>query len=225
MMGCVLGSAARAQDSTLLSVGVDGRDRSYYTFLLARHHLAGNFADDGFLIRGLGLLGEYEYNSNAVAGGEVDGDVAAFDAMVGYQKGVGGLFLRGYVGVDYEDHDLSPDNVIDTNRGSDFGLKVLGELESDYVSPHYVGLIGSYGTAKERYWLRLRGGYNFEGYIVGPEGLLTGNEESDERRLGAFLTVTRLGPIGVSVSAGYSDTDDNRGGGSLYGTLEAGITF
>lgn len=221
---CIAG-AAHAQDSTVLFAGIDGREKSYYGYIGVRHHLSGNIVSDGFLLRAVGLYGRYDYDSTAVAGGKVDGDIAGFDAMVGYQKGIQNLFLRGYVGVEYEHHDLSPDNSLDSNRGGDFGVKVQGEAETDFRSQYYLGFIGSYGTAKDRYWTRLRGGYNLNGYIFGPEGLLTGNDESDERRIGAFLTLTNLGPLWLSVSTGYSDIDANRGGGSLYGTLELSTSF
>ncbi len=222
---CAMHNAAHAQDSTLVFGGLDGRDQSYYSYIGVRHHFSGNIASDGLLLRILGLYGQYDYDSTATSGGTIDGDVAAFDAMIGYQKGLDGVFLRGFVGLDFEDHDLSPNNPFDSNQGSDFGVKVQGEIETDFRSPYYGGFIGSYGTAKERYWMRLRGGYNFAGYIVGPEGLLTGNEESDEQRIGAFLMLTNLGSVGLSVSTGYSDIDNNRGGGGLYGTLELSTSF
>lgn len=223
--GCALTANAYAQDSTLLFAGVDGREKSWYSYVGARHHFSGDLTSDGFLLRAFALYGQYDYTSNAVAGGKVDGDVVGFDTMLGYQKRLESIYLRGYVGLDYEDHDLSPDNVFDSNRGSDFGVKVQGEIETDLRSPYYGALIASYGSAKERYWARLRGGYNLNGYIVGPEGLATGNDESSEQRLGAFLMLTNLGPVGLTVSTGYSDVDDNRGGGSLYGTLELTTSF
>lgn len=218
-------NAARAQDSTVVFGGLDGRDQSYYTYLGVRHHLSGNIESDGLLLRVLGLYGQYDYDSPASASGSIDGDVVAFDAMIGYQMRLDQVFLRGYAGLDFEDHDLSPNNPLDANQGSDFGVKVQGEIETDYRLPYYAGLIASYGTAKERYWARLRGGYNFAGYVVGPEGLLTGNEESDEQRIGAFVLLTNLAPVWLSLSAGYSDIDSNRGGGGVYGTFELSVTF
>jgi hypothetical protein len=222
---CVMASIGHAQGGTVLFGGIDGREKSYYSYLGIREHLNGSIASDGILLRAFGLYGEYDYKSTAVAGGKVDADVAAFDAMIGYQKGLDDLFLRGYVGLDYEDHDLSPNNPFDSNRGSDVGVKVQGEIETGDLSRYYAGFIGSYGTAKDRYWARLRGGYNFGGYILGPEGLLTGTDESDEQRIGAFLTLTNPGRVGLSVSTGYSDTNDRRGGSSWYGTLELSTRF
>lgn len=222
---CVMAGVGHTQDATVLFGGIDGREKSYYSYLGVREHLNGDIASDGILLRALGAYGEYDYRSAAVAGGKVNADVATFDAMIGYQKGLDDIFLRGYVGFDYEDHDLSPKNPYDSNRGSDVGVKVQGELETGYTSEYYASVIGSYGTAKDRYWARLRGGYNFDGYILGPEALVTGTHESDEQRIGAFMTLTNLGQVGLSVSTGYSDTSDRRGGSSWYGTLELSTRF
>ncbi|MFZ2208769.1 MAG: cellulose biosynthesis protein BcsS [Porticoccaceae bacterium] len=222
---CAMAMIGHAQDGTVLFGGVDGREKSFYSYLGIIDHLNGDIASDGILLRAFGSYGEYDYRSAAVAGGKVNADVATFDAMIGYQKGVDNLLLRGYAGLDYEDHDLSPNNPYDSNRGSDVGVKVQGEVETGYASEYYANVIGSYGTAKDRYWVRLRGGYNFDGYVVGPEALLTGTHESDEQRIGAFMTLTNFGRVGLSVSTGYSDTSDRRGGSSLYGTLELSTRF
>ncbi|MFC3674921.1 cellulose biosynthesis protein BcsS [Ferrovibrio xuzhouensis] len=223
--GCFVSAAAHAQDATVLFTGIDARDKSYYGYVGAIHHLSGNLTDDSFLLRADGLYGQYDYQSSAVAGGKVDGDVRSFDVLGGYQKAFESFFLRGYAGLEFEDHSLSPDNVLDSNRGSDFGVKVMGQFETALTLPYYADLIASYGSAKERYWTRLRGGYNFSGYVVGPEALATGNDESSEQRLGAFLMLTNLGQFGLTMSGGYSDTDENRGGSSAYGTLELSTTF
>lgn len=222
---CAMAAIGHAQDSAVLFGGIDGREKSSYSYLGIIDHLNGDVASDGILLRAFGTYGEYDYRSAAVAGGKVNADVTTFDAMIGYQKGLEDFFLRGYVGLDYEDHDLSPNNPFDSNRGSDIGVKVQGEIETGYLSPYYASVIGSYGTAKDRYWVRVRGGYNFDGCILGPEGLLTGTHESDEQRIGAFMTLTNLGRLGLSVSTGYSDTSDRRGGSSWYGTLELSTRF
>lgn len=217
----------QAQDSTVLFGGADARESTYYGYLGLRHHFSGHLTDDGFLLRGSGLYGQYDYDSTLSPSGEIDADVAAFDAMIGYQKKVPNhdVYLRAFVGPEYEDHDLSPRNPFDENRGSDFGVKFQGEIETNYLAPYYGGLIASYGTAKDRYWVRLRGGINNNGFIFGPEVLATGDNEFSEQRIGAFLTLFKKGPVGISVSSGYSDSDDNRGSGSIYGTLELSTTF
>jgi hypothetical protein len=136
---------------------------------------------------------------------------------------------RAYVGLDFEGHNLTPDNPFDSNRGDAFGVHVRAELETAYasLSPFYGSLLASYGSAKERYWVRGRVGYNFQGFIVGPEGIVTGNPETHDDRVGAFLTIRNpnLTPLEISVSGGYSNTNLNRGGAGGYGALELSLAF
>lgn len=230
-MGCVLATTGMANadetgaGSTILFGGWDVREKTDYPYVGVIHHFSGDLLSSGFLVRALVYQADYEYDSAAVAGGEVDGRATGGDLMIGYQKVYETYSARGYIGLDYEDHDLSPNNVFDSNRGSDTGVKVQVELETDYALPKYGSLIASYGTAKDRYWARLRGGYDFSGYVVGPEVLLTGDDEYDESRIGVFVTLRKILPVSLTVSAGYSDSDDNRGDSSGYFTFEISRTF
>lgn len=211
--------------STVLFTGLDDRERSYYGYAGVVHAINGNIATDGFLFRAMGLYNPYSYKSAVVAGGEVDGKMTAFDVLVGYQKIFPALTARLFVGLDYESHSLSPDNPLDSNRGHAYGVHVRGEIETPYFSQYYGSVLASYGSAKERYWVRGRAGYNFNGIIVGPEGIGTGNRETEEGRVGAFVTFRNVVPFELSLSGGYSNTRTNRGGASAYGALELSVAF
>jgi hypothetical protein len=213
--------------STVLFGGVDDRTQSLYGYVGAVYALNGNIATDGFLFRTMGLYNPYNYSSAAVVGGNVDGRMTAFDVLIGYQKTFQDVTARLYTGLDFEGHRLSPDNPFDTNRGDAYGVHVRAELETAYASssPFYESLLASYGSAKDRYWARGRVGYNFQGIIVGPEGVLTGNPQTRDDRVGAFVTFRNLAPVELSISAGFSQTNTNRGGGSAYGTLEVSAAF
>lgn len=208
--------------STVLFSGLDDRTRSYYGYVGVVHAFNGNLATDGFMFRAFGLYNPYNYDSTAVAGGKVDGRMTAADVMIGYQKYFQSVVARFYAGFDYEGHRLSPDNPFDSNEGNHYGVHLRGDLETLYYAPVYGSLLSSYGSATERWWVRGRAGYNFQGVILGPEGVLTGNRVTHEQRAGAFVTFRspKLTPFELSISGGYSHTDDNRGGGSGYGTLE-----
>jgi len=216
-----LSSSAHA-DSTVLFAGVDAREESDFGYIGLTYHYSGDILSDGILVRTSVSRGNYEYKTDF---GETDADVVGFGLMLGYQKVMESFTARGFIGLDYEDHDFSPDNIFDDNRGSDTGVKVQAELESDFSSPNYASVFASYGTAKDRYGLRLRGGRDFSGFVVGPEIVLIGDQEYDEQRLGAFLTVKKLIPVLLSVSAGYADPDTDRGDSSPYLTFEISQTF
>lgn len=79
-------------------------------------------------------------------------------AMLGYQKVFTAFTLRGYAGLDYEGHRLSPANRFDGNSGGHVGGKVRLDVESDFAMPNYVNLIATYSSARDRYWVRARGG-------------------------------------------------------------------
>lgn len=213
--------------STVLFGGFDDRTHSYYGYVGGIHALNGNIAADGFLVRGFVLYNPYDYQSTAVAGGVVDGKMTAFNAMVGFQKNIQNLVARFYFGVDYENHRLSPDNPFDRNDGTHWGAHLRGELETQYLSPVYGSLLADYGSGTDRWWLRGRAGYNFSGFIIGPEGVVTGNWVTHEQRVGAFVTIRspKLVPFELSISGGYSHTDPTRGGGSAYGTLELSLAL
>jgi len=213
--------------STVLFSGFDARKDSHYGYGGIVSALNGNIATDGFLVRALGLYNPYSYTSTAVAGGEVDGKMTSFEAMVGYQKYFPGLTVRLFAGLDYESHRLSPTNPFDRNEGTHWGVHARGELDAPYFAQWYYNLHASYGSATRRYWVRGRAGYNFAGIIVGPEGLLTGNWVTKEQRVGAFLIFRnpQLLPFEVSFSGGYSSTDETRGGKSAYGTVELSVAF
>lgn len=211
--------------STVLFAGLDDRQRSYYGYAGIVHAINGNIATDGFLFRAMGLYNPYSYTSAVVAGGEVDGKLTAFDVLIGYQKIFPALTARLFVGLDYEGHSLSPDNPLDSNRGHDYGVHVRGEIETPYFSQYYGSVLASYGSAKERYWVRGRAGYNFNGIIIGPEGIGTGNRETEEGRVGAFVTFRNVVPFELSLSGGYSNTRSNRGGASAYGAVELSVAF
>jgi len=215
--------------STVVFGGMDARPQSIYGYGGVVYALNGNLATDGFLLRAMYLYNPYNYSSPAVVGGNVDGVMNAFDVLVGYQKTFMNVTARAYVGLDFEGHNLTPDNPFDSNRGDAFGVHVRAELETAYasLSPFYGSVLASYGSAKERYWVRGRVGYNFQGFIVGPEGIVTGNPETRDDRVGAFLTIRNpnLTPVEISVAGGYSNTNVNRGGAGGYGTLELSLAF
>lgn len=220
--GGLANAAETGAGSTILFAGGDVREKTHYPYVGVIHHFSGDILSSGFLLRAFAYQADYEYSTST---GNVDGRADGADLMIGYQKVMDSYVARGYIGLDYENHDLSPDNLLDSNRGSDTGTKVQLELETDYASSKYASLIASYGSAKDRYWARLRAGHDFSGYVIGPEVLFTGDDEFDERRIGAFVTVRKILPVSLSVSAGYSDTDNNRGASSAYLNFEISRTF
>lgn len=225
-----LSAACLADDPDLLAgttvfAGGDARNRQEYPYIGFVHHFTGNLTDDGYLLTFFGDYAWYRYHSPASPSGTVRGQAPAFDIMPGYQYVAGIWTLRGYVGFDYEHHYLVPRNPADTQAGSHAGVNVQGEAETAYDFPYYGSLIGSFGSAVDRYWGRLRVGYNSLAISAGPEVIGAGDDEYQEQRVGAFLNVKSFLPVLLSFSVGYARTSPSRGGSTPYGTFEISTSF
>ncbi len=218
------GPPATFGPSTVLFSGFDVKEDSYFLHLGGVHAWNGDLNTDGWLLRGFVGFGEYDYNAGGALG-KVNGDVFTADLMVGYQWFDSNVRYSAYVGGNFADNDLSPNDPANSTRGSEFGAKVQLEAETANVTDYYVSGAASYATTNDDYWARLRVGHTVgAGYVVGPEGVLLGNDEFDQQRIGLFLKGASLGPIGFSVSAGYAFVDGN-GDDSVYGSLGASYAF
>lgn len=208
--------------STILFTGADTRDEAGYIWVGAIHHFSGDILSDGLVARTLAFHSNYEYSTDFE---DTDADANSINLMFGYQKVMNIFTARGYLGLEYEDHKFSPDNTFDKNRGGDAGVRVRGELETDFSSPNYGSLIASYGSAKDRYWSQLRAGREFSGFVVGPEAVFLGDQEYNEQRFGVFVTVRKLIPVLFSTSIGYANPDTDRGKSGAYLDVEISKTF
>lgn len=228
LTGCLLGApalVAAEEARTGVLVGVDAREKSSYGYLGLTHHFGKHLLDDGIVGRLVAFGGQYKYSSTGVAGGQVKADYTSLEVLLGYQKVFTAFALRAYAGAEYEGHDLSPNNPFDGNRGDHFGAKFRGDIETDFAAPNYGNLIATYGTARDRYWVRGRAGRDFSGYVVGPEIILTGDRLADEQRIGAFLNFRTLLPALLSISAGQAKTEKTSAGYTPYLTMEFSTTF
>ncbi len=98
-------SAAQAQDITTW-LGQDLNEDSNYTYLGGVKALNNDLEQSGYLVRGSAGFGNYDY-SNGLS--SIDGDSYALDLSLGYQHFFSAdTRLTGYLGVAYQEHDLSP---------------------------------------------------------------------------------------------------------------------
>jgi len=220
------GPQAHAEgDKTGILVGVDARQHSWYSYAGVTRHFGEHAYGDGVIGRLVGFSGQYRYSSSVASQGWIDGDYTGLEALLGYQKVFTALTVRGYAGIDYEGHQLSPANSCDGNSGGHVGGKVRLDLESDFAMPNYYNLIATYGTARDRYWVRARGGRDFSGFVVGPEIIATGDRYVHEERYGVFVNVRRLLPAMLSISAGQARSPANSAYVTPYATAEFSMTF
>ena len=224
----LLASSAAHADSNLVFAGASATQDSYYTYLGGVHALSGDLGKDGFLLRASGAWGQFTYDRPSAS--DVDGDVAAGDLMIGYQKFIAaGDLLQGarltlYVGGDYQNDHLSPKDYANPVRGSEFGLKGQAEASVNLLSSVSLDLSGSYSGAYNSYWSKGQLGYDISGIKFGPEVAFMGSESYDQQRLGAFVKDIPLGMVKLGASAGYADSA-RRGKDGAYGEVGLSTTF
>ena len=192
--------------------GLDVADRILESYSGFYYALNGDLTKSGFIVRVLGTAGSYDYT---LPTGRVDSDYWQGDVMIGHQWVVGRWDFGVYVGADYQSHSLSPDDPFNQLRGSELGVKVLLDLETNQngTSPIYAALRGNYSTAFDTYLAVGRLGYLFGHLAIGPEAWAFGDVEGDAHRLGGFVKfdLPMLGTTSTELtfSAGYQWNDGN----------------
>lgn len=206
--------------------GVDFGPDSYFAYLGGVAGIMGQdiSTQSGFLARIAGGYGQYDYNTVAVVGGNVDGDVAQGDLMIGYRSVFPSGNLSVFVGGEYQNHDQSPRDLGNSVDGSEGGVKGLAELSLNLVSQLDFNGIGSYSTAFDSYWSLATLGWNFGPVTIGPEVRFLGNEEFDQIRYGGQAGNIDLGFANVSIYGGYASTR-GRGDDGAYGGIGFGKRF
>lgn len=211
--------------------GSDIAQDSTYFYSGAVVSVNRDLSRSGIVLRGFFGYAAYEYDNAAVAGGVVDGDGPQVDAMLGYMFVRDRGYVAFYVGVDHQDHDLTPADPSNVVRGSETGFKVAGDLAHNGAR-HYVSLLGSYSTAFDTYWTRGRVGLKVNRLTIGPEGIALGNDGFDSQRVGGFaMTTLHLNPqspVELTVSGGYQFADDtvgSRGASGGYAAINLSFAY
>jgi Cellulose biosynthesis protein BcsS len=208
--------------------GFDIVNGSQYSYDGAIFAFNRDMSKDGFAMRVYGSRVDFDLDPG-------DGRGWQGDVMLGY------LFNRGlwsggvFVGVDYQNFKLSPDDPTAKVNGTEWGFKVAADVETSRDAPHYFAVAGSYSTAFDTYWARARAGLNRSRYTFGVETAAFGSEDFDAKRLGGFfifdLNLLRTtSPIEVTLSSGYQWSHDSgsvgSGGGSgTYGAISFSSSF
>jgi hypothetical protein len=191
-----------ATPSTVWYSGYDAAKGSQYVFTGGAVALNGDISRNGFYLRTYGSLVDYALHPG-------DGRGYQVDVMLGYRVNLGKLFGGAYIGADFQDFELDPDDPFAEVRGTEWGFKVAADVATLRNGlPYYLALEGSYSTAFETYWARARAGVNLHGFTVGPEGVVLGDLEFDAQRVGGFLIFDiplsqRVAPLEVSLHVGH----------------------
>ena len=220
--------------STVTFSGADWAKHSSYFYSGVIHALNRDLGRDGVVLRGFAGVPLFEYRADQFEGGWVDGDGIQGDLMIGYMWQRPFVTFSAYVGIDYQDYDLTPNDPTAKVNGSETGFKVAADLTSAYESPFYFNLHGSYSTAFDTYWARGRIGYNAGRFVIGPEVIAMGNDGFDAHRVGGFATLRfELSPAittEITAYAGHQFMDHEHeasysGGEGTYGGVGLSLVF
>jgi len=173
-----------------------------------------------FLLAGEGT---YQYDANST---KIRGRFTTADALVGYSVTLGRLSSALYVGVNAQEHNLSPDDPSNPARGSRVGLKVQQDVWVTPTDQTMIAAVGSYSTVFKSWFATTKFGYDISGgrgIYLGPQGTFMKNEKFEQWRVGGHISSLPAGPVRVGFSAGYLHSRD-RGPGT-YGGVEVSARF
>jgi hypothetical protein len=225
--------APAATERGVFFTGYDAARGAHYVFDGTIVALNGDLGRDGFVLRAYGSRVDYDLDPGNGRGYQAD-------AMVGYKFSRGPLYGGIYIGVDWQNYKLKPDDPTADIRGTEYGFKVAADLETSDELPYYFGLDGNYSTAFNSYWVRARTGVNLKRVVFGPEGIFMGDDGFDAQRAGGFVTYKfKLAPtrtLDITLSGGFQwVAGNNSGGGSTlsspgggegaYGSIVFSTTF
>lgn len=227
-----------------VDAGFDTAPQSLYWYTEGIVALNHDMGKDGFLLRAYASLADYSYASSSVTNETINGKLWQFDLMPGYQIVRGAATFGGFVGLDYQDSELDPDDPTNQVRGTKAGAKAEAHFYfQDDNKPFEASLVGQYSTAFATYYTELRLGARIcDKVFAGPVAEADGTLGYDGQRLGGYakytFELTKGAPQSVTLVAGHQfvrgsgDAGGNadeaagiRGGPGTYGTLELVADF
>lgn len=132
--------------------------------------------------------------------------------MAGHMWRRGEWTVTTYLGAQYVEHVLFPDDASNEINGARWGAKVQGEVWRNIGSRAWVSADASYGSAFGDYWSQGRFGRDLGRRLsIGIEAGVLGNADYGAGRAGLFLQMRRSG-TDIRLSGGV--TEDYRGDGA-----------
>jgi len=219
------GKAAREIPRFEISSGIGATSHSWFGYASAVWAPVSGLDRSGLRLRAMAGYGRYDYDSVLAVGGglvatEFQGDVTLADIMAGYAMDLGALWLKGYIGVAYAGHNLTPDDPQNDIKGAKVGVKGQVEAWLEFTERVWLSADASWSLPFGDYWTLLRVGNHFGSLIsAGPEIALLGNREFSAERVGAFIRV-HFGTSELTISGGlsgnYEESDSIYGSAGLY---------
>lgn len=203
--------------------GFDASKDSYSAWAGALIAPFGDLDTSGIRVQIMGEGGAYSY---PVTGGSIDGITTGGSVLAGYGFEGDNYSINLLAGANAVNHMLSAIDTTNPVNGTAVGAKVLANARVNPTPATLISGEGEYSTAFDTYATNAKFGiqvFGIAGLFIGPEAGLSGDEQSNQWRVGGHLTEFTLGPLQVALAAGYANDSDN--GVSPYGHVEVSGTF
>jgi Cellulose biosynthesis protein BcsS len=185
-----------------LYFGVDWTSHRSLVGYMGVLYAPNGMEQSGLRLSAFGLTGQYRYQGDT---GEFRGKFVSTDALLGWSNVFDDGALTLAVGVNYQDHSVTPFDPSNSVQGAKTGFKVQGDLWVNPTPKTLVFVLGSYSTAFDTYYAIGRLGYDVagSGAFFGPEVGGQGNDRTDQFRLGAHVSSIALGAAKLGISSGW----------------------
>jgi hypothetical protein len=138
--------------------------------------------------------------------------------LAGWRLSQGTLELKVFAGPELENRVLTPDIPTAAYRGTQLGARVAAELWWEPMPEMMLTSAFSASTNAASHSARAAAGWRvLDQFWAGPEISASGDEFSQQVRIGAHLTGFKLAPFEWSVAAGY--VTDSFGRNGVYGRI------
>jgi hypothetical protein len=228
-------AAADKPHANDVTAGFNVAPQSLYWYGEVDHAFNGDIDKTGFLLRISSSLAAYNYEATLARLGEIDGLLYQVDVMPGYQIVRGGSTFGAYLGFDFQDSQLSPNDPTNAVNGSKGGIKIALSYEYDEKKDPITGSVdGEYSSVFDTYYVEAKLGLRLgDKLVAGPEAEADGDTGYNGQTLGGYATYTFDVAEDVSFDATLSAGHQFVGGGGsgpgggagTYGTLEITTDF
>lgn len=222
LAACVAALPAEAQTGIALA-GVEAGNNTASAYLGTVLPIPGSSLGKGWVQRYWLDYTAYPYEK--APGEEIDAEVAAFEAALGYQGSSATGWWAVYLGAQYSDTQLSPDDPSNDEQGSDFNAKLQIEGETQLSRDWRINGIASHLVGESSFWTRVRLQTALDNrLLIGPELIAQGDPNYRLIKFGVFVGNIELGrDVAMTVKLGASKLDS--GSTAAYGGVEWYIPF
>ena len=213
---CVAAGPARAGDDediarTILFSGRDiWRNGAFvYGGLL---YAPDGFEQDGLLFKLLLSSGLYRYNAGDLGGDEVIGAELIAQVLPGFRVTRNHFEAKVFMGPEFENHRLWPDDPGNRLRGPAFGLRFAIDLWDEPTPSTMLAGDLSLSTVGGNYSARAAFGWRVldKQFYAGPETQVYGGDGYAQWRVGMHITSFKTGDTEWSAAGGWAIDSNNR---------------